>query len=73
MAKTPAKKPAGSADKGLKIVARKDSFRRCGRVFGAEPTVISLSDLTIEEVEQLQAEPQLVVVECDIPVEADAA
>jgi hypothetical protein len=72
MAKTPAKKPAGSADKGLKIVARKDSFRRCGRVFGAEPTVISLADLSEDDVTTLKDEPQLVVVECDMPVEAGA-
>lgn len=66
MAKTTVKKAAGPADKGLRIVARKDAFRRCGRVFGAEAVEIALADLTEEEVELLEQETQLVVTRVDI-------
>lgn len=59
-------KAAGLQTKGLKVIARRDSFRRCGRVFGGEAVVIPLSDLTEEQVEQLKAEPLLVCQEVDI-------
>lgn len=60
-------KAAGPADKGLRIVARpQQGIRRAGRHFSAEGTTIPLSELTAEEVEQLGAEPQLVVVAVDI-------
>lgn len=62
---------AGPANKGLKIVARRDHFRRAGRAFGAEPETIPLTELTAEEVETLKTEPMLLVVEVDI--EAPAA
>lgn len=71
MAKTQVKKAAGPADKGLRIVARKDSFRRCGRVFGIEPVVIALADLTEEELELLKNERQLLVAEVDIEPPAE--
>lgn len=65
-------KSAGPATKGLKVVSRRESgFRRCGRNFSAEGTVVPLSELTDEEVETLKAERALVVVEVDI--EAPAA
>lgn len=67
MATNPKQKPAGPETRGLKIVARPASFRRCGRQFSGEPTVIPLSELTNDEVAQLQAEPQLVVTEVDLP------
>lgn len=73
MDKTPVKKPAGPANKGLRIVARKDLFRRCGRAFGAEPVVIPLTDVSAGEVEILKAEAQLVVVDVDIEPPKDAA
>lgn len=68
MATKPNKKPAGSADKGLRIVARPQAgFRRIGRHFGPDGETIPLSELTAEEVETVKAEAQLVVVEVDIP------
>ena len=74
MAKALEKKPAGPADKGLRIVARKDVFRRCGRTFGAEAVTIPLADLTQEDVTALKDEPQLVVVDVDIePPKPDPA
>lgn len=66
MAKPQVKKAAGPADKGLRIVARKDVFRRCGRAFGAEPIEIALTNLTEDEVAILEAETQLVVTRVDI-------
>lgn len=66
MANTLKTKPAGPANKGLKIVSRPAGFMRCGRMFTAEPTTIALSDLTVDEVDRLNAEPLLVVQEVDI-------
>lgn len=63
-------KPAGPANKGLKIVSRPASFMRCGRQFTGSPTTIALADLSADEVERLQAEPNLVVSEVDIEPDA---
>lgn len=63
-------KAAGPATKGLKVIARRDNFRRAGHVFGSEAVVIALSELTDEQVEQLKNEPLLVVQEVDIKPEA---
>lgn len=58
---------AGPADKGLRVVARpQNGFRRAGFHFNAEGSTLALSELTDEQVEQLRAEPQLVVVDVDI-------
>jgi hypothetical protein len=60
-------KAAGPATKGLRITSRSEKgFRRCGRAFGPDGTVVPLSELTEEEVDTLKAERQLVVVEVDI-------
>lgn len=72
MAKPQVKKAAGPADKGLRIVSRKDSFRRCGRAFGIEPVVIALADLSDEEVALLENEPQLLVARVDINIDPPA-
>lgn len=61
------KAAAGPANKGLKIVSRREGgFRRGGRFFSFEGETVPLSELTKEEVELIKAEPQLVVVEVDI-------
>ncbi|MEQ1685459.1 MAG: HI1506-related protein [Burkholderiaceae bacterium] len=58
---------AGPADKGLRVVARpQGGFRRAGFHFSAEGITLPLSELTADQVEQLRAEPQLVVVDEDI-------
>lgn len=59
-------KAAGPATKGLRVVARREVFRRAGRVFTAEATTIPLSELSDDDVDALKAEPQLVVSEVDI-------
>lgn len=70
MATTKAK-PAGSATQGLKVTARADHFRRAGFAFTGEARVIPLSDLTDDQVEQLKAEPMLVVQDVEIKAEAE--
>jgi hypothetical protein len=64
-------KAAGPETKGLKVTARPASFRRAGYSFGSEPRVIALSDLTQEQVEQLEGDTNLVCQRVDI--EAPAA
>lgn len=59
---------------GIKVIARADSFRRAGRVFTVEPTLIALDSLKKEQIEQLRREPLLVVVDTEVPApEAPAA
>ena len=61
-------KAAGPADKGLRIVARpQGGFRRAGRHYSAEGITVPFSELTDDEVATLRTEPQLVVVDVDIP------
>lgn len=52
--------------KALRVVSRKEGFRRAGRAFGAEPVEIPLSDLKKGEIEALKGEPMLVVTEVEI-------
>ena len=60
-------KPAGPADKGIRVVSRpQGGFRRAGMHFSAEGTTLALSDLTAEQVQALRDESQLVVVDVDI-------
>lgn len=58
-------KAAGPANRGLRVVARVDGFRRAGRAWSGASTV-PLSELTEEQVELLKGEPMLVVDEVDI-------
>lgn len=61
---------AGPATKGLRVVARPDSFWRGGLQFTKEPRTIPLSELTPAQVEEITEEPLLVVTEVDIEVAA---
>ena len=45
----------------LRVVSRREGFRRGGHVFGAEPKVIPLTDLTEEETDAIGNEPMLIV------------
>lgn len=54
-------KPAGESTVGLRVIARRDSFRRAGRVFTPEATVIPLSELSEEEANAIKDETQLIV------------
>lgn len=55
--------------KKLQIIAKTDSFRRCGFEFTGEPTFLDLDKLSKEQIEILKAEPKLVAVEVDVPDE----
>ncbi len=57
---------AGSADRSLRIVAKKDGFRRAGREWTGT-TFVKLSDISPETREQLEAETMLIVDEVDTP------
>lgn len=59
-------KPEG-ADKVLRVIAKRDGFRRAGRVFTGEATYIELDDLTDDQYEQLSTEPMLVADLVDRP------
>lgn len=59
-------KNAGPANRALRIVAKRDGFRRAGRVFGSEAVTLSLNVLSQDQYEQLVSEPMLVVNEVDI-------
>lgn len=59
--------------KALRVTARRDSFRRIGRKFTAEPVDIPLSELKNTEVAALRADKLLVVHEVDIDAPAESA
>lgn len=56
----------------LQVIAKRDGFRRAGREWSGTTTV-PLDELTKEQVEQLQAEPQLVTLLLEVPAEDMAA
>lgn len=53
---------------GLRIAAKAAGFRRAGRAWSPQATDVLLSDLTKEQIDQLKADPELVVVETEIEV-----
>lgn len=56
----------------LQVITKRDGFRRAGREWSGTTTV-PLDELTKEQVEQLQAEPQLVTLLLEVPAEDMAA
>lgn len=57
----PAAPPVDAAVTHLVVQAKRDGFRRAGRAWPAEPTVVEIDDFTEEQVSDLLAETQLVV------------
>ena len=57
---------AGPANRALRIVAKRDGFRRAGHVFGSAAVTLPLNVLSDDQYEQLKSEPMLVVSEVDI-------
>jgi hypothetical protein len=53
--------PKAAAAAGLRVVSKSPlgTFRRCGFVFGLQPVVLPLSQLTAEQIDRLRAEPML--------------
>lgn len=57
---TKAKVPAGTAAEALRVVPKRAGFRRAGIAFPEEGQTIPLSELTTDQLEQLENEPMLV-------------
>jgi hypothetical protein len=53
--------PASQSTHGLKVTSKQPGFRRAGRAWSTTATVIALSELTVDQVELLKAEPMLSV------------
>lgn len=58
--------------KVLRVVARRDGFRRAGIAFGAQPTDLPLGALTQAQIDAIKSDPMLVATEVEIEVEAEA-
>lgn len=71
MAKDSKQQPAGPANKGLKVVPKRAGFRRGGIVWPEEGRTVPLSELTVEQAEQITGESMLVcqVVDIEAPEE----
>lgn len=57
---------ATKTEKALSVQASRDGFRRAGRAWSKEETVVPLNELTEEQIEQLKDEPALTVTEVEI-------
>jgi len=75
-AKEAAEKAAAEAEaakkqpiKALQVVAKVDSFRRGGIVFGRTETTVRLDELTTEQIKQIKGEPLLAVTEIEVAAE----
>ncbi|MDH0494251.1 HI1506-related protein [Comamonas aquatica] len=55
-----ATRPAGPATEAIKVVPKRAGFRRAGYAFPEEGQTIALSELSEEQLQQLEAEPMLV-------------
>lgn len=69
MATAAKNKAAGPANKGLRVVTKREGFRRAGREWTGT-TVVPLSELTADQVEALKDEPMLIVDGVDVPAAA---
>jgi len=58
--------------KGLKVVPKRDGFRRGGYAFPAEGLTIPIIKLSPEQYEQITNEPMLISVVVDLDIEAVA-
>lgn len=61
-----AKNNAGSKVPALSISAKREGFRRAGRAWSKDATVVKLSDLTDEQIAQIMDEPMLEVEEIEV-------
>lgn len=58
---------AGPEGKGLKVVPKRDGFRRAGYMFSGEGQMIPYADLDEDQVALLKGDPMLIVIEVDLP------
>lgn len=54
----------------LSVASGREGFRRAGRAWSKEATVVRLSDLSKEQIKQIRGEALLAVTEIDIDEEA---
>ncbi len=59
---------SGMTAAALKVICRKESFFRCGIQWTKDETIVAVDILTEEQVEQLKAEPMLIVEEVEIEI-----
>lgn len=45
----------------IRVVSRRAGFRRAGRAWSVEPTVVPVSEFTTAQIQSLRAEPMLIV------------
>jgi hypothetical protein len=64
-------KPKTKKVPGLRVSAKTAGFRRGGRAWGAESEDVVASDFTKAQLEQIKAEPRLVVLDIEIEVPAE--
>ncbi|WP_420996236.1 hypothetical protein ACKI2N_002540 [Cupriavidus sp. 30B13] len=57
--------------KVLRVVSRKDRFRRAGHEFGTEPKDLPLDTLSAQQQAALKGDPNLVVVETEVVIDDD--
>lgn len=68
MAAKAGSKSGGDAKKvpALSIASAREGFRRAGRAWSKEATVVKLSELTKEQIAQIKGEALLTVVEVEV-------
>ncbi len=54
----------------LRVTSKRDGFRRAGRAWSKEATVVSMAELSEEQIEQIKGEPMLDVAEIEIDAPA---
>lgn len=52
--------------KVLSVQASREGFRRAGRAWGKEATIVPLNELTEDQIEQLKSDPALTVAEFEL-------
>lgn len=62
--------PQKSGTPALRILAKREGFRRAGYAFGAEPVVIPVADLSPAQIKSLRSEPMLLVTDAEVPAPA---
>lgn len=62
----PSPQAPAKTSKALSVQSSREGFRRAGRAWSREATVVPLADLTEDQIEQLRNEPALTVVEIEM-------
>lgn len=64
-------KPKSKKVPALRVKSKTAGFRRAGRAWSTEVTDVAVSDFSKDQLAQLKADPELVVVETEIEVAAE--